>query len=149
MCVWNVRSKPKTREQTQNSETKNRGAGVKRRGVCGMFETNPKLENEPKTPKEKIVGRALRIVMCVCGMFEENPKLDNKSKTPKQKIMRRVFSNVVCVWNVRNEPKTREQTQNSETKNRGAGVKHRGVYVECSKPTQNSRTNPKLGNKES
>ena len=32
-------------KQIQNSETKNRGAGVEHRGVCvcGMFETNPKL----------------------------------------------------------------------------------------------------------
>ena len=60
--------------------------------------------------------------------------------------------------------KTRRQTQNSKTKNRGAGVEHRGVYawnvrnkpktrkqnrgvgvehrgvcVECSKQTQNSK----------
>ena len=39
------------------------------------------------------------------------------------------------------EPKTRKQ------KNRGAGVEHRGVCVECSKQIQNSQTNPKLGNK--
>ena len=51
----------------------------------------------------------------------------------------------VCVWNVRmwsiyenpkldNKHKTRKQTQNLETKNRGVSVEHRGVCVcvECS-----------------
>ena len=41
------------------------------------------------------------------------------------------------------------QTQNSEIKNRGVGVKHHGVYVKCSKHTLNSTTNQKLGNKKS
>ena len=84
--------------------------------VCEMFETNPKLENKPKTPKRKIVGWALSIM--VCGIFETNPKLDNKPETSKQKIVGRALSIVVCVWNVRNKPKTREQTQNLETLNR-------------------------------
>ena len=39
--------------------------------------------------------------------------------------------------------------QNSEEKNSGVGVEHRGVCVECSKQTQNSKTNPKLGSKKS
>ena len=99
----------KTREQTQKSETKNRGAGVKDHGVC--VECSKQTQNS----ETNIVGRVLSIV--------------------------------VCVWDVRNKPKTREQTENSETKNRGAGVKHRRVCVECSKQTQNSRTNPKLRNK--
>ena len=46
-----------------------------------MFETNPKLDNKPKTPKEKIVGRALSIVVCVWNVR-------NKPKTWKQKIVR-------------------------------------------------------------
>ena len=33
------------------------------------------------------------------------------------------------------------------TNNRGVGVEHRGVCVECSKQTENLITNPKLGNK--
>ena len=82
-------------KQTQNSETKNRGVGVEHGGVrgecskqtqnsrtnqkvgnkkswcvCGMFETNPKLENKPKTRKQKIVVWALSIG--ACGMFETN-----------------------------------------------------------------------------
>ena len=51
-------------------------------------------------------------------------------------------------------------SENSETKNRGVSVEHCGVCVECSdvtnlwKPktrqqTQNSETNPKLGEKKS
>ena len=39
------------------------------------------------------------------------------------------------------------QTQNSEIKNRGVGVKHHGVCEKCSKQTENSTTNPKLGKK--
>ena len=73
----------------------------------------------------------------------------NKPKTCKQKIVGRALSIVVFAWNVRNKPRTRKHTQNSETKNRGAGVEHRDVSVECSKRTQNSQTNPKLGNKKS
>ena len=49
---------------------------------------------------------------------------------------------------------------NSETKDRGASVEHRGVYVECwnvinlrksetRQQTENSETNPKLGDKKS
>ena len=34
----------------------------------------------------------------------------------------------VYVWNVRNKPKTQEQTQKSETKNRGVGVEHLCVW---------------------
>ena len=48
--------------------------------MCGMFETNQELDNKPKTPKEKIVGRALSTMVCVC--------VRNKSKTWKQKIER-------------------------------------------------------------
>ena len=59
------------------------------------------------------------------------------------------LSIVVCAWNVRNKPKTRNQAQSSETKNRGAGVEHRGVCVECSKQTQNSQANSKLRKKNS
>ena len=39
------------------------------------------------------------------------------------------------------------QTQNSEIKNRGVGVKHHGVCEKCSKQTENSTTNPKLQKK--
>ena len=46
-----------------------------------------------------------------------------------------------------NKPKIRQQTQNSGTKNGGVDVEHRGVCVECSKQTQNSKRNLKLGNK--
>ena len=39
-----------------------------------------------------------------------------------------------------------QPTQNSETKNGGVGVEHRGVSVECSKQTQNSGTkNDRMG----
>ena len=79
--MWNVRNKPENREQTQHSETKNRGVGIEHRGVCGMFVTNPKLENKPKTPKRKIVGRALSIVVCMWNVR-------NKPKTRKQKIVK-------------------------------------------------------------
>ena len=47
IVVWNVRNKPKTREQTQNSETKNRMAGVKHRGVCVW-----NVRNKPKTREQ-------------------------------------------------------------------------------------------------
>ena len=83
------------------------------------------------------------------GMLETNPKLANKPKARKQKIVGRALSFVVCAWNVRNKPKTRKQTQNSEEKNSRVGVEHRGVCVECSKQTQNSKTNPKLGSEKS
>ena len=92
--------------------------------VRGIFETNLKLKNKPKTLKENIVGRVLSIVVCVCEMFETNPKLENKPKTRNQKIVGWALSIVVCVWNVRNKPKTRKQTQNYETKDRGAGVEN-------------------------
>ena len=75
------------------------------------------LDNKPKTRKQKIMEWALSIMVCVCGMFETNPKFDNKPKTQKQKIVGWALSIVVC------------------------------VCVECSKQTQNSTTNPKLGNK--
>ena len=64
-------------------------------------------------------------------------ELEKEPKTPIQKIAGWALSIVVCAWNVRNKPKTLEQTQNSKTKNHGAGVEHRGVCVECSKQTQN------------
>ena len=90
--------------------------------VCGMLgcdqsmktqnsTTNPQLGNEPKTRKQNIVGWASSIVVSVSNVWMwliyENPKLDNK-------------------------PTTRQQTQNTETKNRGVSVEHRGVCVECS-----------------
>ena len=71
-------------------------------------------KNGPReTQKRKIVGWASSIVVCVCvwnvdmWSIYENPKLDNKHKT-------------------------RKQTQNTETKNCGVSVEHRGVCVECS-----------------
>ena len=72
------------------------------------IQTKLKLENKLKTPKQKIVGWALNIVMCVRGMFETNLKLDNKPKTRKQKIVGWALSIVVCAWNVRNKHKTRK-----------------------------------------
>ena len=88
VCVWNVRNKPKTREQTQNSETKNRGAGVKHRGVC--VECSKQTQNSitnPKLRKKKSWGGRWAS-WCVCGMVKTNPKLDNIFKTWKQRILR-------------------------------------------------------------
>ena len=64
-----------------------------------------KLDKEPKTPKQKIAGWALSIVVGVWNV-RNKPKIENESKTPKQKIMGRALSIEVCVWNVRNKPKT-------------------------------------------
>ena len=81
----------------ENSETKICRVSVEYRGVCvcvcGMLgfdqsvktqnsETNPKLDNKPKTHKQKIVGWASSIVVCVWNVrlwsIYENPKLDKK-----------------------------------------------------------------------
>ena len=83
-------NKPKTRKQTQSSETKNRGAGVQHRGVC--VGCSKQTQNSQK-----------------------NPKL-------RKKIVRWALSIVVCASNVRNKPKIRKQTQNSEAKNRGVYI---------------------------
>ena len=84
-------------------------------GKNGPRKIIPRKIGPRKTQKQKIVGWASSIVVCVCvcvwnvGMWSiyVNPKLDNKHKT-------------------------RTQTQNSETKNRGVSVEHRGMCVECS-----------------
>ena len=80
--------------------------------------------------------------------MEKNVQLLSQHFINKQR-----FFEVLNIWETNpklaNKPKTRKQTQNSETKNRGAGVEHRGMCVECSKQTQNSQTTPKLGNKKS
>ena len=68
VCVWNVRNKPKTRQQTQHSETKNCGVGVEHRGVCGMFETNPKLGNKIKA--NEISLESLSFVHCKYCIFK-------------------------------------------------------------------------------
>ena len=73
---------------------KNRGVSVDHRAVCvwnvrmwSVYE-NPQHDNKPKTRKQKIVGWASSIVVCVCGMLGcdqsmETQKLDNKpSWTP-------------------------------------------------------------------
>ena len=105
-----------------NSETKNRGVGVKHRGVCVVCwvvidiwqpktrqqtqnsETNPKHENKKSWGDR-------RASWCLCGMFgcdqsmktqnsTTNPKFGNKPKTRKQKIVGWASSIVVSVWNV-------------------------------------------------
>ena len=70
-----------------------------------------------------------------------NPKLRKKKSWGG-----RYVSWCVCV-ECSKQTQNSIQTQNSERKNRGAGVKHCGVCVECSKQTQNSITNPKLRKK--
>ena len=61
--------------------------GVKHRGVCVESSkqtrnstTNPKLDNKPKSREQKIVGWALRIVVCAWNVR-------NKPKTRKQKVV--------------------------------------------------------------
>ena len=75
----------------------------------GPRKNDPRKIGPRETQKRKIEGWASSIVVCVCGMWSiyENPKLENK-------------------------PKTRKKTRNTETKNRGVNVKHRGMCVECS-----------------
>ena len=95
-------------------------------GKNGPWKIDPRKIGPRETQKRKIVGWALSIVVCMrnVGMWPiyENPKLDNK-------------------------PKTRKQTQNMETKNRGVSVEHRVVCVcrmfgcDQSMKTQNSTTN--------
>ena len=56
--------------------------GVERRGVhvyvCGMFETNPKLDIKPNTRNQEIVGWALiSIVVCVCVCVECSKQTQN------------------------------------------------------------------------
>ena len=77
------------------------------------------------------------------GPWKNGPRKIGLRETEKQKIVGLASGIVVCVWNVGmwsiyknpeldNKPKTRKQTQNTETKNRRVSVKHRGVCVECS-----------------
>ena len=86
---------------------------------------SPRKIGPRETQKRKIVGSASRIVVCVwnVGMWSiyENPKLNNK-------------------------PKTRKQTQNTETKNRGVSVEHRDVCV-WNVRMLSIYENPKLDNK--
>ena len=69
---------------------------------------------------------------------KNGPRKIGPRQTQKRKIVGWASSIVVCVcvecWDVINlrKPKTLQQTQNTETKNRGVRVEHRGVYVECS-----------------
>ena len=49
-------------KQTQNSETKNRGAGVKHRGVCVCVWN---VRNKPKTWKQKIVRDKIHLLQKV------------------------------------------------------------------------------------
>ena len=133
--------------QTENLTTnpklgeKNRGMGVKHHLVCVTNVRNkPKIRQQTQNSgKKSWDGR--KASSCVCGMFETSPKLEKQNRGVGVKHH--------SVWNVRNIPKTGQQTQNSETKNRGVGVKHHGVWLECSKHTQNSTTNQKIGNKKS
>ena len=76
MCVEYSKRTQNSRTNP-NSETKNRGAGVEHRGVCvcGMFEKNPKLENKPKTRKQKIVRDKINLLLTV-----------GKSKIKKLKV---------------------------------------------------------------
>ena len=86
-------NKPKTRKQTQNTETKNRGVSVEHRGVCvcGMFgcdqfmktqnsTTNTKLGNKPKTRKQKSWGER-RAAWCMCGMFGCDQSMKTQNST--------------------------------------------------------------------
>ena len=78
--------------------------------LVGSIQTKLKLDNKLKTRKQKIVGWALSIMVCVCvECSKQNPKLGNRHKTRNQKIVGRALSIVVCVWNVRNRPKTRNR----------------------------------------
>ena len=81
--------------------------------VCVCVECSKQTENSEI--KKRRVGVEHIGVRVACS--KPYPKLENKPKTRKQK-------SVVCAWNVRTKPKTREQTQHSETKNLGVGVEH-------------------------
>ena len=74
----------------------------------GPRKIGPRKNGPRETQKQKIVGWASTIVVCVCVCVE--------------------CSGVTNLW----KAKTRKQTQNSESKNRGVSVEHRGVCVECS-----------------
>ena len=74
----------------------------------GPRKIGPQKNDPRETQKRKIVGWASSIVMCVYVCVE--------------------YWDVINLW----KPKTRQQTQNSETKNRGESVEHRGVCVKCS-----------------
>ena len=43
--------------------------------TCGIFETNAKLDNKPKTRKQKIVGWVLSIVVCLKQTQNSETKL--------------------------------------------------------------------------
>ena len=97
----------------------------------GPRKNGPRKFGPRETQKQKIVGWASSIVVYVrnVGMWSiyENPKLDHK-------------------------PKTRKQTRNTETKNRGVSVEHCGVCVcVCVWHFQmwSIYENPKLDNKSS
>ena len=104
--------------QTQNSEIKNRGVGVKHHGVC--VECSKQAQNSATKPKLRNKkfwgGRKASWRVCVCVCVECSKQAQN-SKKKKSWGRRKASSCVcVCVWNVRNIPITRQQTQNSETK---------------------------------
>ena len=90
-----------------NSKPKNRGEKSMKSMKTPNSTTNPKLGNKRETRKQKIVGWASSIVVCVWNVrmssIYENPKLDNKHKTRKQsqnrkqKIVGWALSIVVCV----------------------------------------------------
>ena len=92
------------------------------------------------------IWRLREILICLLelnpGKMVPGKLVPGKLRNEKSWGERRV-SWCVWVWNVQmwsiyenpkldNKHKTRKQTQNSETKNRGVSVEHRGVCVECS-----------------
>ena len=116
--IWNFgwgstfgTTKCRTTDIVRNFKISNIKGRLKESRKNGPWKNGPQKIGPRETQKQKIVGWASIIVVCVwnVGMWSiyVNPKLDNK-------------------------PKTRKQTQNSETKNRRVSAEHRGMCVECS-----------------
>ena len=112
----------KIRESRKNGPRKNgpRKNGPPRKMLPGKLVPGKMIPGKlvpGKLRNEKSWG-GRRVSWCVCGMLggDQSMKTQNPTTNPK----------------LGNEPKTRQQTQNTETKNRGMSIEHRGVCVESS-----------------
>ena len=87
LCLECSKQKPKTRQQTQNLEKKNRGMDEKHHGVCVCVWNVQKIPETRQQTQNSTTSQ----------------QLGNKKLWGGRKAL-------WCVWNARNKPKTRQQT---------------------------------------
>ena len=93
------------------------------------------------TPTPRFFVFGFWVCLRILGLFRTF-----HTHTPRCSTPTRLFFRVLGLLSSFSE--IRKQTQNSK-KNSGVDVEHRSVCVDCSKQTQNSQTNLRLGNKKS